>query len=409
MGKSARAGIFSYHAEIQPDILAKSIRGKVTALYLSERSIQKVSFPLNGLVIDGVQVNRRSTTTQILDGQLIIPLKAILGKQIIEISYHGIPKRGLVFGPNYVYSVFFTCNWMICDEAPGIKTDFSIDIIVPKKFITVASGDFISKKSEGKKLVRHSWKENRPYSSYIFGFAAGEFKSASSKLGKSELRYLGVMDDKSSLLQKFKDTARMVKFLEQKSGVPLPHSLYTQVLVPGNVAQEMTSFSVLGKDFIDPILTNPQEDWAILHELAHQWWGNLLTCKSWEQVWLNEGITVFMVAAYKEERWGKAAYDKEMEIIKKRYQRAIDANFDVPLTYKGEYPGLQLQRAIVYSKGALFMDALRKEMGEEAFWSGVQKYTRTNVGRSVVSQEFQKAMEWASSKKLQVIFDKWVY
>ena len=186
------------------------------------------------------------------------------------------------------------------------------------------------------------------------------------------------------------------------------HKTYTQILVPNDEAQEKSAFAIIGNKLLDPILTDPQEDWIFVHELAHQWWGNLLTCKSWQHFWLNEGITVFMTAAYKEQRWGKEAYQREIDILKKRHQRAIDAGFDVPLTFNGEYPSLGIKRAIIYSKGALFMDALRTAMGEKRFWRGLKKYTQKYAYRSVETSDFQTVMEKANGKSLKSIFKNWV-
>jgi len=95
----------------------------------------------------------------------------------------------------------------------------------------------------------------------------------------------------------------MLDFFVEKAGRPLPRAFYRQVVVDGDAAQEMSSFSVLGRDQLDARLTDPTEDWLIAHEMAHQFWGNLVTCGDWSHFWLDEGLTVFMVAAYKERRW----------------------------------------------------------------------------------------------------------
>jgi aminopeptidase N len=201
----------------------------------------------------------------------------------------------------------------------------------------------------------------------------------------------------------------MLAFLQEKAGVAMPHGAYRQLLIPGSEAQELTSFSVLGTDELAPMQDNPQEDWAIVHEMAHQWWGNLLTCKSWPEFWLNEGITSFMVAAYKEQRWGHDAYAHELALLQQRYQVAIDAGYDKPLSYGGAYPSLKIRRAIQYAKGALFMDALRTELGDKVFWAGLRRYTQAHAGGSVASADLQAAMEQACGHKLGVTFGKWVY
>lgn len=212
-----------------------------------------------------------------------------------------------------------------------------------------------------------------------------------------------------SLHAKFKDSARVLAFFEEKAGLPLPHPVYTQVLVPGGVAQEASSFSLIGKRMLDPILEEPQEDWVIVHEMAHQWWGNLITCAAWNEFWLNEGIAVFMTAVWKQQRWGEAAYQRELDLARKRWQLAKEAGFDKPLSWRGDYPSLSIMRAIHYSKGALFMNALRDEIGEHAFWDGFRRYSRVNAGRSVTANDLETAMEASAGRSLKTLFNAWVH
>jgi aminopeptidase N len=175
------------------------------------------------------------------------------------------------------------------------------------------------------------------------------------------------------------------------------------------VAQEVSRHAVIGKAMLDPILATPDEDWVIAHELAHQWWGNLITCADWNEFWLNEGITSFMTAAWKQQRWGEAAYQRELDLAGKRWERAKQAGYDKPLSWTGDYPSLGIKRAIHYSKGMLFMHALRQEMGEPAFWAGFKRYTQANVGRSVTAADLQQAMEAEAGRSLRVQFAAWVY
>jgi aminopeptidase N len=404
--------VVAYRVVIRPDILSHSIDGQ-TQIVVERRGPGdgEVSFGLNGLVVSEVLVDTKPQPIRIHDDRLDVAIPGELGADpvTLAVTYHGQPSQGLVFGPDYVRSTWGSNHWMICDERPGQRARFEIELIVPRDYEVVASGEPVAKRFESPSLTRHVWRQARPYPSYLFGFAAGRLTKASGAARKTRLEYFGIEDGPEALRRKFRDTARMLEFFEDRSGVSFPNPTYSQVLVPGSEAQEASSFSLIGKEFLDPILENPQEDWVIAHELAHQWWGNLLTCATWKDFWLNEGVTTFMVAAYKEKRWGKAAYAREMELSRKRYQKAIDAGFEVPLTFDGKYPSLGIKRSIVYSKGALFLDALRKEIGEKAFWSGLRAYTRACAGRSVESREFQDAMEKSAQRSLAAIFEKWVY
>jgi aminopeptidase N len=135
----------------------------------------------------------------------------------------------------------------------------------------------------------------------------------------------------------------------------------------------------------------------------------LISCEQWSEFWLNEGITVFMTAAWKQQRWGEAAYQRELDIATRGWQRAKTANFDKPLSWPGDYPSLSLKRAIHYSKGALFMHALRQDLGEEVFWTGFKRYSQNNAGRQVRAADLQAAMEAAAGRSLQPLFEAWVY
>lgn len=116
-----------------------------------------------------------------------------------------------------------------------------------------------------------------------------------------------------------------------------------------------------------------------------------------------------MTAAYKENRWGRDEYDKEMDTARKRYQTAKDAGFDVPLTKGQSLPKLKMRRAIVYSKGALFLDTLRKKMGDGPFWSGLKEYSMKFAGKTVESRDFAKIMESHGDSEVIKLFDTWVF
>ena len=101
--------------------------------------------------------------------------------------------------------------------------------------------------------------------------------------------------------------------------------------------------------------------------MAHRGWGNDVTGASWNELWLNEGVVVFMTAAWNQQRWSEAACMREIDTACERWQRARAAGFDKPLNWAGEYPNLRTRRDVQYGKGAVFMHILRDEFGERAF------------------------------------------
>jgi aminopeptidase N len=378
-----------------------------------EEGAREVVFSGNALAVDSASLDGRPVRAELRDETWVFHLPRPLARgrtAVLKASYHGVPKRGVTFGPRSVHASYWACDWMFCaQDRPGDKASFSLALQLPAGMSSVGPGRKTGERAlpGGERL--HLWRETRPYSAYLFGFSAGDFAQATERAGRVELAYLSDAASAAELPALFAPTDEMLAWFEAKAGVPFPHDRYAQVLTAGNAAQEMVSHALIGRAFLDPILTKPDEDWVIAHELAHQWWGNLVTCESFSEFWLNEGVTTFMVAAWKEHRWGRAAYDREMAIARNGRKRAADAGFDKPLSWAGEYPSLAVRRGVQYAKGALFMDALRTELGDAVFWAGLKRFTRAHAGGVVNSRDFQRAFEAEAGRTLQPLFDAWVY
>jgi aminopeptidase N len=418
MGTAAAAAepdydVTRYDVTLKPDFASGSIEGTTRITVRGTGAgTDRFRFSDNGLSLEVAEVDGRpAAVTRNGTSMIVTPKRPLRPGKIAELRlrYRGAPKRGIVFGEGTAYSNYFTCDWMICDiDRPGDKATLRLDLILPAGKTSIASGVQAGKNVAGRGLERHRWIQDRPYSAYLFGFAVGfDRRTATSHKGV-ELVAAGDLPPED-MAPRLADTERMLDYFREKAGLPFPHARYAQVVVPGGEAQEKSSFSLLGKSHLDARLQDPKEDWVIAHELVHQYWGNLVTCESWADFWLNEGIATFMVAAWKEHRWGRAAYDREMELSRARLARVRESGFDVPLTYGGDYPSLGARRAIAYSKGALFMDALRRELGEAAFWAGLKRFTREFAGRSATSRDFQRAYQKSSRRDLSALFEEWVF
>jgi aminopeptidase N len=413
---------FAYDLELRIDRERKVVAGRESIhLRSAADGLASVGFDLNGIEIHEArwgeeagparvaQIDRRDDHIQI---RLPVPLARGQEASLV-VEYTATAPKGLVFGPDAVYTSFHTCHWMVCRDRPDDKATFALSIIVPQGLTLIASGAPAAQPTraigpDGEARVQ-AWKEPVPSSPYLFGFAMGRFVQTTRAQGGVVFDYFTQDSDRAKLDRLFADDAEMLAFFAEKAGRPLPRSFYRQVVVDGSAAQELSSFSILGRALLDARLADPTEDWLIAHELAHQFWGNLVTCASWSDFWLNEGLTTFMVAAYKERRWGRAAYERELGLFRARHRAAIDAGWDVPLTYPGAYPSLSIKRAITYSKGALFLARLREVMGERAFWTALRRYTRRFAGQTAGTRDFQRIFEREAGVDLAPAFADWAY
>lgn len=406
--------VTSYQLALVPDIRTKMVAGRETiTLHATAAGIRRLDFSANALSIDSAVLDGVALS-HTMQGDMLgfdLPEPLWLGRTLkLVLSYHGRPARGFAGSPTTLYTSYFACYWMICSQNKfGEKATFSLDLRVPAGMTSLSVGSMIAKRSGPDGSEIHRWKSPRPYSAYLYGFAIGHFTRVSERSGSNRLTYLSDRADMGELKRRFAGTKAMVAFLSTKAGVPLPVAEYSQLLVDGNEAQEAATYSVLGTDALPTKPDDPSEDWAIVHELTHQWWGNLITCKTLKDFWLNEGITTFMTAAWKEHRYGRVAYEAELDVAKSRLEKARAKGFDKPLAWDGAYPTLGVRRAIHYSKGALFMAHLRATLGEGAFWAGLRRYTREHAGGTVTSIDLERAMEASSRQDLRSLFAEWVF
>jgi len=147
----------------------------------------------------------------------------------------------------------------------------------------------------------------------------------------------------------------------------------------------------------------------IAHELAHQWWGDLLTNRDWTHFWLNEGVATFMASAYKERARGRDAYLADVAAWRQRVEQLRANGHDKPLVFPTWNRPSADDRAVVYQKGALALHELRQQMGEAAFWAALRDYTKDHAGRTVRSADLQQSFERSSGRSLRAFFDEWVY
>jgi len=404
----------SYALQLVPDLSTKSVSGAETIRFRSLRNgLRSLSFSPNALIVEKATLDGRPVRTDSGKGSVTfeLPVAVDSGRSAtLAFRYRGVPTRGVKASATSMYTSYFACDWMIClQDAPGDKARFSLDLRLPRGLTSLSIGRLAATVPGADGMVVHKWRSRRSYSPYLFGFAFGSFEKAIVRSGGIQLAYLGEGVQQAELKRLFAETPAMVRFLSVKAGFGLPADQYTQLLVPGREAQEVATYSLIGREELDRSSSDPQSDWVIVHELAHQWWGNSVTSASWKDFWLNEGITTFMTAAWKEHRFGRRAYEAELDGARARLARAGEAGWDRPLAFGGEYPSLGLRRAVQYSKGALFMHELRNMLGERAFWAGLKAYTRRHAGGTVTSIDLQRAMEQESGRSLSGEFGEWVF
>lgn len=401
--------VISYHLTIEPKIDEGYVNGTVIINFKINTNADSVVLNSGNLVIDKV-VGENVTGFKKIENDLIINLsKRDKEENEISIDYHGNPSRGLIFDSDHgqVHTLYFTSHWMICNDSPGDKALFNLNLLIPSDKACIASGELVSTVHKNGK-IQYSYQQDYESPSYTYGFVIGNFNKAEEKVKEVSLQYYSQNYSSGELMTIFRETSAMISFFEEKSGVKYYQSTYSQILI-GDHYQEMSGFSILKDSYGNLVLKDSTETNLISHELAHQWWGNRITCKSWNHFWLNEAMATFLSAAYNESRFGMEKYHSDMDSYYQVYSALKERGNDKPLVFEDWSNPSRDDRNIVYFKGAYVLHLLREEMGDEEFWKAIRFYSTKYFGKSVETVDFQLAVEESSGIDLEAFFNKWIY
>lgn len=375
---------------------------------------KNVRLSAKDLKIDRVTQDDQVLPFLVEDGQVEISIR--YDSAPINIYYTGQSNAGIHIESDYVYTSFHTDRWLPSHFAPDDRATYRIALNVPSNWVAFGASVATRKQrvDEGnKKKARASPKRQtlflsqiNPKAPYVFGFVAGEFVTTTRTIDKVQF-IAAAQRSAQDLSPLLRDIDSIYRFLRRAAGRNFDATTYTQVALPNAYPQEIDGVTVLPVKYLDDLRRTPGEDWLVVHELAHQWWGNSLTCARWDHYWLNEGFAVFFSAAYKEKRWGKSAYDRELELARSRLTHSLSTKKARPLVYTGWTTPEDMGGAQTYSRGFLFLDFLRSRVGDEAFWMGLRQYTNEHWNTSVETNDFKTAIEDAAHLSLTKEFEDW--
>ncbi len=411
------------------DIPERKVIGDVThRLAILREGTARIAFDSVGLTIQSTLVNAKPAKFETTEDKLFVSLPAAAhagDKFEVEIRYEGKPKKGLYFilpdknypdRPKQVWTQGEsedTRYYLPTYDYPNDRLTTEMIVTVPAEWITVSNGRLVNVTTAGKGLKTWHWDESVPSSTYLITLVAGEFDEVKDSWRGKPITYYAPRGRGDRLAVNFGRTPAMIEFFSKKLGVDYPWEKYAQAMVDDFVAGGMENSSATTNT--SSSLTHPKlvpeflagQDDLISHELAHQWFGDLVTCKDWGHVWLNEGFASFMEFVWSESRFGKDQADYE------RWQAARNW-FSQPQLYskpivRHDFTESEEFDGNAYTKSAWVLSMLRHQLGEEQFFKGLKHYLEVHRGKNVVTADLAKAMEEATSTNIDRFLSQWVY
>lgn len=422
--------IIHYKFELLLTDQSNLIQGKTTVeVHLRKAGLSAISLDLSSITPDGKEAGKGMQVDSVTadfpinyvhkEDILTMHFPPSAGQQTISfvVHYQGIPATGLHIKPNkFGDQTFFsdnwphlTRNWLPVVDHPYDKATCEFIVTAPERYSVVSNGLKLEESSIGNGLKKTHWKQSVPIASWLYVLGVAEFA----------IQYVDQFEGKSIetwVMHQYRDAGFHVFSAPTKEALGFfsdyigPFAYEKLANIQSNsVSGGMEAASAILYAENSVSLTNIR-NWrhVVIHEIAHQWFGNAVTEADWNDVWLSEGFATYFTDMFLEYAYG---HDVFIDNLQQERKRVFQHHKDHPqysvihenLTNMDEVTSLQ-----TYYKGAWILHMLRNLVGETDFKAGIRNYYKKYFNSNASTKDFQNEMEKASGKNLSVFFHQWL-
>jgi aminopeptidase N len=294
--------------------------------------------------------------------------------------------------------------WFPTYDAPNDKMTWELVATVPRAFTAVSNGRLAADRAAPGGMRTMHWIQGKPASTYLVSLVVAPLVRIKDRWRTVPVDYFVYRSDSALARPLFDITPDMMEVYSRLTGVPYPWEKYAQTTVADFFGgMENVSATTL-VDWLPDARAYADRPWyrhvLIPHELAHQWFGDLVTTGNWANMWLNEGFAEFLPGQYWGERLGRQAED-EYYLDEYGQFMSIDARRRMPLAALGSNN--------IYPRGALVLRMLQKHLGRERFWASVKLFLTRHAYGAAVTDDFRQAVLDATGENLDWFWSQWIY
>jgi aminopeptidase N len=426
--RSAPFDALAYRIELELRPEEQAIRGecRLSLAALQGRSpLRDMELDLVGLVVERVEDGEgRVLSHRRTEEGLAITLDPPLAPGAVtevRVLYGGVPETGLWFsgqrpdgsGPTLVFSHGQSREnrgWFPCFDEPGERATSELLLDMPAEWRSLASGERLASTLVGGRRREH-WRMDFAHPAYLLGVVAGELAIEEGRAGAVPLLFAAEPHLAEWIAPTFAETDEVLAFLADFTAHPFPFAKYSQAAADNFPWGGMENISATT---LTPLLLSDERGqrdvppfYLIAHEAAHQWFGNLFTCADWSHLWLNEGFATYCTLLYLEATRGVDEFRAELRAAQQAYLSEDVGFARRPIVWNVWKEPDDVFDARPYQGAAVRLHLLRSLLGDEAFRAGVRAYVAESVGRSVVTDDFRRALERSSGRELGPFFAQW--
>lgn len=350
---------------------------------------------------------------------IILPNLPLANSELlISVKYHGIPFDGLKIGPTILGDRSFFCenwpnkarHWLPTLDHPSDKATSEFIVTAPAHYKVISNGLLMEESDLGNNTKLTHWKQSIPVSCWLTVLGVADFavKYVDKFDGKSIETWVYSKNREAGFYDFDKPTKKVLERFSSYIG-PFAYEKLANIQSVNSGGGMETSSAI----FYSDKLINGKRDVrlrnVVIHEIAHQWFGNAVTETTWDDAWLSEGFATFFTMLFIEKEYGKEAYEKEVikakETVFKLALKMPEFSIISPRSAEKE----DVTSGLTYQKGAWVLHMLRDLIGEVNFQKGIRSYYAKFYNANASTDDFKLEMEKASSKDLKSFFKQWLY
>lgn len=423
--------------ECSVDLKTKLLKATCTTdLVAVAPSVERMVFDAIDLqifeVLDGAGTELKYERT---DDKIIVnfrqPLKAGAQTKIVIRYQVQEPRAGLYFieptkdYPNRPLQLWTQGQdednryWFPCHDSPNEKATTEMVVTVDDYLTAVSNGALINVTNDSmSKRKTYHWKQSIPHASYLVTLCVGEFVELKDSWKNSQgqeipVQYYTVSGREKETKFCFGKTPKMMEFFSKKLGVDYPYEKYAQVVAWDFIygGMENTSATTQTEYTLHPesVEQDYSSEYLVAHELAHQWFGDLVTCNGWHHAWLNEGFATYSESLWTEYEHGIDEALYEIYTQEQLYKEESGSDYSRPIVTNHYLKPSDIFDRHLYEKGGRVLHMLRHQVGDELWWKAVNLYLTTHREKTVETVDLRRAFETVSGQSLGWFFEQWVF
>ena len=302
-------------------------------------------------------------------------------------------------------------HWFPSFDFPDDKATTEQFITVGKNEIAIGNGEQLATIENADGTKTFHFKMPAAHSTYLTSFVVGNYVKVSDSYKNIPLGFYMYPGSEAVAKTAYGKTKEMMRVFEEITKIDFPYNKYDQTVVANFTFGGMENITATTMADTEIFFNAPNDvEDLVSHELAHSWFGNLVTCRNWAELWLNEGFATYMEAAYREKMYGRDDYLRKIREDAKQFMVDAAVNKNPHGLYNQlARPDDSIFDVTTYQKGGAVIHTLRETVGTENFWKAINLYLNRHKFQNVETPDLQKALEEVSKMDLNWFFKQWVY